>query len=37
MIKSQLQVLRLELQSDRYLVNIYQKRAELEEILGGRF
>jgi len=36
MIKSQLQVLRLELQSDRYLFNIYQKRAELEELLGGR-
>ncbi|MGA9260503.1 MAG: hypothetical protein WBV95_00915, partial [Desulfobacterales bacterium] len=36
MIRAQLQVLRLELQSDRYLFNIYQKRAELEELLGGR-
>jgi len=36
MIRAQLQVLRLELQSDRYLFNIYQKRAELEEILGSR-
>jgi len=35
MIRAQLQTLRLELQSDRYLYNIYQKRAELEELLGG--
>ena len=36
MIRAQLQVLRLELQSDRYLFNIYQKRAELEELLGSQ-
>ena len=36
MIRAQLQVLRLKLQSDRYLFNIYQRRAELEELLGGR-
>lgn len=35
MIRAQLQVLRLELQRDRYLYSIYQKRAELEELLGG--
>ncbi|MFZ1200010.1 MAG: TolC family protein [Desulfobacterales bacterium] len=36
MIRAQLQMLQLELQSDRYLFNIYQKRAELEELLGGQ-
>lgn len=35
MIRSQIRVLRFELQTDRYLFNIYQKRADLEEILGG--
>jgi outer membrane protein, heavy metal efflux system len=35
MIKAQIRLLRFELKSRRYLFNIYQKRAELEEILGG--
>jgi len=35
MIRAQLQVFRLELQSDKYMYSIYQKRAELEELLGG--
>ena len=35
MIRAQIRVLRFELQGDRYLFTIYQKRAELEEILGG--
>jgi outer membrane protein TolC len=35
MINSQIRLLRVELQAERYLYNIYQKRAELEEILGG--
>jgi len=35
MINAQMRLLRFELKSRRYLFNIYQKRAELEEILGG--
>jgi outer membrane protein TolC len=35
MINAQVRLLRFELQTDRYLFNIYQKRAELEEVLGG--
>ncbi len=35
MINAQIRVLRFELQTDRYLYAIYQKRAELEEVLGG--
>ena len=35
MINSQIRLLRFELKADKYLYNIYQKRAELEEILGG--
>ncbi|MBU4426292.1 MAG: TolC family protein [Desulfobacteraceae bacterium] len=35
MINAHIRLLRFELQTDRYLFNIYQKRAELEEILGG--
>lgn len=35
MIRAQIRLLRFELQADRYLFHIYQKRAELEELLGG--
>lgn len=35
MINAQMRLLRLTLRADRYLLTIYQKRAELEEILGG--
>jgi outer membrane protein TolC len=35
MIKAQIQLLRAELQAKRYLYTIYQKLAELEEIIGG--
>jgi len=35
MINVQIRLLRFELQADRYLFQIYQKRAELEEVLGG--
>ena len=35
MINSQLRLLRFELKAENYLFSIYQKRAELEEILGG--
>ena len=35
MINAQIRMLRVELQAKRYLYNIYQKRAELEETLGG--
>ncbi len=35
MIRAQLQALRLELQSDYYVFSVYQRRAELEELLGG--
>ncbi|MBW1979889.1 MAG: TolC family protein [Deltaproteobacteria bacterium] len=35
MINAQVRLLRFELQADRFLYSIYQKRAELEEILGG--
>jgi outer membrane protein TolC len=34
MIKSQTQLFKFELQAKRYLFSIYQKRAELEEMLG---
>lgn len=36
MINAQMQVLRLQLQADTYLYRLYQKRAELEELVGGR-
>jgi outer membrane protein TolC len=36
MINAQMQVLRLQLQADTYLYRLYQKRAELEEIIGLR-
>jgi outer membrane protein TolC len=35
MINAQIRLLRFELQADRYLFSIYQKRAELEEVIGG--
>jgi hypothetical protein len=35
MIGAQIRLLRFELQTENYLFKIYQKRAELEEILGG--
>ncbi len=35
MINSQIRLLRFELKAENYLFNIYQKRAELEEVLGG--
>jgi outer membrane protein TolC len=35
MINAHIRLLRFELQRDRYLFNIYQKHAELEEIMGG--
>jgi cobalt-zinc-cadmium efflux system outer membrane protein len=35
MITAQMRVLRSDLQAQRYLYSIYQKRAELEEVLGG--
>ncbi|MGE5311616.1 MAG: TolC family protein [Nitrospirota bacterium] len=35
MISAQIRLLRSELQAQRYLYSIYQKRAELEEVLGG--
>ena len=35
MINAQVQLLRVELQAKHYLYSIYQKRAELEEVLGG--
>jgi outer membrane protein TolC len=35
MIGAQINVLRFDLQAKNYLFNIYQKRAELEEVLGG--
>ncbi|MBC2714466.1 MAG: TolC family protein [Desulfobacteraceae bacterium] len=34
MIKAQTQLLKFELQAQRYLFNIYQKRADLEEMIG---
>jgi cobalt-zinc-cadmium efflux system outer membrane protein len=36
LINAQLQVLRLQLQADTYLYRLYQKRAELEELVGSR-
>jgi cobalt-zinc-cadmium efflux system outer membrane protein len=36
MINAQMQVLRLQLQADTYLYQLYQKRAELEELIGSR-
>lgn len=35
MISAQIRLLRFELQADNYLYEIYRKRAELEELLGG--
>jgi outer membrane protein TolC len=35
MLNAQIRLLRFELQADKYLLDIYQKRAELEEVLGG--
>jgi outer membrane protein TolC len=35
MINSQIRLLRFELKAENYLFNIYEKRAELEEVLGG--
>ena len=35
MIRARVQLLRLELQAEKYLFNIYQNLAELEEIIGG--
>jgi outer membrane protein TolC len=37
MIGAQIRLLRFELQASNYLYTIYQKRAELEELLGGPF
>jgi outer membrane protein, heavy metal efflux system len=36
LINAQMQVLRLQLQADTYLYRLYQKRAELEELVGSR-
>ncbi|UCG05686.1 MAG: TolC family protein [Desulfobacterales bacterium] len=35
MINAQIRLLQFELKADKYLFNIYKKRAELEEVLGG--
>jgi cobalt-zinc-cadmium efflux system outer membrane protein len=35
MISAHIRLLRFELQADKYLYDVYQRRAELEEILGG--
>jgi outer membrane protein TolC len=35
MISAHIRLLRFELQADKYLFDVYQRRAELEEILGG--
>ncbi len=35
MVNAQIRLLRFELQAERYLFQIFQKRAELEEIVGG--
>lgn len=35
MINAKIRVLRFELQAERYLFSVYQKRVELEEVLGG--
>ena len=34
MINAQIRLLRFELQADKYIFDVYQKRAELEEVLG---
>jgi hypothetical protein len=34
-INAQIRLLRVELQAKRYLYSIYQKLAELEEVIGG--
>jgi cobalt-zinc-cadmium efflux system outer membrane protein len=36
LINARMQVLRLQLQADTFLYRLYQKRAELEELLGAR-
>jgi hypothetical protein len=35
MVSAQIMLLRAELQAKRYLYSIYQKLAELEEVIGG--
>ncbi len=35
MIGAHIRLLRFELQADNYLYDVYKKRAELEEVLGG--
>ena len=35
MLGAQIRLLRFELQADKYLFDIYRRRAELEEVLGG--
>jgi hypothetical protein len=35
MIGAQIRLLRFELQSSNFIFKIYQRRAELEEVLGG--
>ena len=35
MIDAQIRLLHLELKGGRYLFNIYEKQARLEEVLGG--
>ena len=35
MISAQIRLLRFELQADKYLYDVYEKRAELEELVGG--
>ncbi len=35
MVNAKIRVLRYELRAKRYLYNLYEKRAELEEVLGG--
>jgi outer membrane protein TolC len=35
MINAQIRLLHFELQADKYLFDVYRKRAELEEVLGG--
>jgi hypothetical protein len=34
MINAQIRLLRFELQAQKYLFNVYKKRADLEEVLG---
>ncbi len=35
--RAQIRLLRFELQTENFIFRIYQKRAELEEVLGGPY